>query len=68
MEKMVTEDLGSQASNNKGSTNGVLFIIDTTTIMYPKVRGLAFTASNKVHKIVLKQAAGFKRKAKTESH
>jgi hypothetical protein len=54
MEKSVTADLGSQSSNN-GSTNGSTLI--DTTILHPTVHNLAFTASDKAQKIILKQAA-----------
>ncbi len=63
MVKMVTEDLDSQASNN-GGTNGSSLI--DTTILHPMVQDLAFSASNKAQKRVLKQAAALKRDADTE--
>jgi hypothetical protein len=37
-----------------------------TTILHPRVHNLAFAASNKAQKIVLKQAAAFKRNANTK--
>jgi hypothetical protein len=63
MEEMVTGDLESQNSND-GGANGSNLI--ATTILYPMVRGLAFSASNKAQKRVLKQAAALKRGADTE--
>jgi hypothetical protein len=62
---MVTGDLESQNSNN-GGANGSSLI--ATTILHPMVRDLAFSASNKAQKRVLKQAAALvKRDADTES-
>jgi hypothetical protein len=58
MEKMVMADLGSQASNSNGSSNGSTLI--DTTILHPTVLNSAFTASNKAQKIILKQAAALK--------
>ena len=63
MVKMVTEDLDSQASNN-GGTNGSSLI--DTTILHPMVQDLAYSASNKAQKRVLKQAAAMKRDADTK--
>ena len=54
MEKMVTGDLESQASDN-GGTNGSTLV--ATTILHPMVCDLAFASSDKAQKIVLKQAA-----------
>jgi hypothetical protein len=54
MDKMITADLESQETND-GGANGSS-IIDTT-IMHPMVQDLAFSASNKAQKRVLKQAA-----------
>ncbi len=62
MEKMVTADLGRQASSNGGANGSTL--VDTT-FLHPKVRDLAFAASHKAQKIILKQAVGFKRNANT---
>ena len=51
---MVAGDFESQASDN-GGTNGSTLV--ATTILHPKVRNLAFAASYKAQKIILKQAA-----------
>jgi hypothetical protein len=63
MDKIVTADLGSQASNNGGANGSTL--IDTT-ILHPMVQDLAFAASDKAQKIILKKAAAFKRDADTK--
>jgi hypothetical protein len=63
MDEMVTGDLESQNSNN-GCANGSSLV--ATTILHPMVRDLAFSASNKAQKRVLKQAAALKRDADTE--
>ena len=44
MDKMATEDLESQNTNDKGANGSSLV---ATTIMHPMVRDLAFSASNK---------------------
>ncbi len=64
MAKTVTANLESQTTDN-GGTNGSS--LTYTTILHPMVRDLAFVASNKAQKIVLKQAAALKRDADTES-
>jgi hypothetical protein len=51
MDEMVTGDLESQNSNN-GGANGSSLI--ATPILHPMVRDLAFSASNKAQKRVLK--------------
>ena len=63
MAKTVTANLESQTTDN-GGTNGSS--LTDTTILHPMVRDLAFVASNKAQKIVLKQAAALKRDADTE--
>jgi hypothetical protein len=57
MDEMVTGDLESQNSDN-GGANGSSLI--ATAILHPMVRDLAFSASNKAQKRVLKQAAALK--------
>jgi hypothetical protein len=63
MDEMVTGDLESQNSNNRGANGSSLV---ATTILHPMVRDLAFSASNKAQNRVLKQAAALKRDADTE--
>ena len=63
MDKMVTAGLESQETNDGGANGSSL--IDTT-IMHPMVQDLAFSASDKAQKRVLKQAAALKRDADTE--
>jgi hypothetical protein len=63
MDKMVTAGLESQETND-GGANGSRLI--DTTIMHPMVQDLAFSASDKAQKRVLKQAAALKRDAATE--
>jgi hypothetical protein len=63
MDKMVTAGLESQETNDGGDDGSSL--IDTT-IMLPMVQDLAFSASDKAQKRVLKKAAALKRDADTE--
>ena len=63
MDKMVTGDMESNESNDGGSNGSSLV---ATTILHPMVQDLAFAASNKAQKRVLKQAAALKRDADTE--
>jgi hypothetical protein len=63
MDEMVTGDLESQNSNDGGANGSSLIAM---TILHPMVRDLAFSASSKARKRVLKQAAALKRDAYTE--
>jgi hypothetical protein len=54
MDKMATEDLESQYTND-GGANGSSLV--ATTILHPMVQDFAFLAPNKAQKRVLKQAA-----------
>jgi hypothetical protein len=62
-DKMVKGDLESKDSNDGGAKGSSLV---ATTILHPKVRDLAFSASNKAHNRISKQAAALKRDANTE--
>jgi hypothetical protein len=57
MDKMVTGDLESPNSNDRGANGSTLA---ATTILHAMVRDLAFAASNKAQNRVLKQAAALK--------
>jgi hypothetical protein len=57
MDKMASEVLESQNSNDRGANGSTTLI--ATTILYPMVRDLAFLASKKAQNRVLKQVAAF---------
>jgi hypothetical protein len=63
MDKMASEVLESQNSNDGGANGSTLI---ATTILHPMVQDLAFSASNKAQNRVLKQAAALKHDADTE--
>jgi hypothetical protein len=67
MEKTVTADLGSQDRSQDSSDGGSnRSSLVATTILHPMVQNLAFAASNKAQKRVLKHAAALKRDADTK--
>ena len=64
MDKIVTGDLESQDSNDGGANGSTLV---AKTILHPMVRDLAFLASSKAQKRILKQAAAFNATIQTAS-